>query len=50
MSAALKVPKFTVVSIILKWKTKTLPRAGCPAKMSNQGRRGLGPEFLFGDG
>ena len=45
MSAALKVPKNTVASIILKWKkfgtTKTLPRAGCPAKLSNKGRRAL---------
>ena len=42
ISAALKVPKNTVASIILKWKkfgtTKTLPRAGHPAKLSNQGR------------
>jgi hypothetical protein len=34
-----------VASIILKWKkfgiTKTLPRAGHPAKVSNQGRRAL---------
>ena len=41
--AALKVPKNTVTSIILKWKkfgtTKTLPRAGRPAKLVNQGRR-----------
>ena len=33
--AALKVPKNTVASVILKWKkfgtTKTLPRAGRPA-------------------
>jgi hypothetical protein len=45
ISAALKVPKNTVASIILKWKnfgtTKTLPRAGSPAKLSNQGRRAL---------
>ena len=44
ISAALKVPKNTV-AIILKWKmfgtTKTLPRAGRPAKMSNRGRRAL---------
>ena len=42
MSAALKVPKNTVASIILKWKkfgtTKTLPRA---AKLSNRRRRSL---------
>ena len=44
-SAALKVPNNTVASIILKWKkfetTKTLPKAGCPAKLSNRGRRAL---------
>uniref|UniRef100_A0AAZ3QD48 Transposase Tc1-like domain-containing protein n=1 Tax=Oncorhynchus tshawytscha TaxID=74940 RepID=A0AAZ3QD48_ONCTS len=44
-SAALKIPKNTVASIILKWKkvgiTKTLPRAGFPAKLSNRGRRAL---------
>ena len=43
--AALKVPKNTVGSIILKLKkfgtTKTLPRAGRPAKLSNRGRRAL---------
>jgi hypothetical protein len=43
MSAALKVPKHTVASIILNWKkfgtTKTLPRAGHPAKLSNRRRR-----------
>ncbi len=45
MSAALKVPKSTVASIILKWKTfgttRTLPRAGRPAKLSYRGRRTL---------
>ena len=45
MSAALKVPKNTVASIILKWKkfgtTKTLPRAGRPVKLSNRRRRSL---------
>ena len=45
ISAALKVPKSTAASIILKWKkfgtTRTLPRAGRPAKLSNQGRRAL---------
>ena len=45
MSAALKVPKNTVASIILKWKkfgtTLTLPRAGRPAKLSNRWRRAL---------
>ena len=45
ISAALKVPKSTVASIILKWKkfgtTRTLPRAGRPAKLSNRGRRAL---------
>jgi hypothetical protein len=43
--AALKGPKNTVASIFLKWKTfrttKTLPRAGLPAKLSNRGRRAL---------
>ena len=42
MSAALKVPKNTVASNFLKWKkfgtTKNLPRAGHPAKLSNQRR------------
>jgi transposase len=36
ISAVLKVPKNTVVSIILQWKkfgtTKTLPRAGRPVR------------------
>ena len=45
ISTALKVLKNTVTSIILKWKkfgtTKTLPRAGRPAKLSNRGRRAL---------
>jgi hypothetical protein len=45
MSAALKVPRNTVPYIILKWKkfgtTKTLPRAGRLAKLSNRGRRAL---------
>uniref|UniRef100_A0AAZ3P6X5 Sleeping Beauty transposase HTH domain-containing protein n=1 Tax=Oncorhynchus tshawytscha TaxID=74940 RepID=A0AAZ3P6X5_ONCTS len=45
MSAALKVPKNTVASIILTSKkfgnTKTLPRAGHLAKLSNRGRRAL---------
>ena len=44
-SAALKVPKSTVASIILKWKrfetSKILPRNGHPAKRSNRGRRPL---------
>ncbi len=44
-SAELKVPKSTVASIILKWKTfgmtRTLPRAGRPAKLSYRGRRAL---------
>jgi hypothetical protein len=42
-SAALNFPKNTEASIILKWKkfgtTKTHPRAGCPAKLNNRGRR-----------
>ena len=61
MSAALKVPKNTVASIILKWKkfgtTETLPSAGRPAKLSNRGRRAFVREmivdlieFLYGDG
>ncbi len=45
ISAALKVPKSTVASIILKWKTfgttRTLPRAGRPAILSYRGRRAL---------
>ena len=45
MSAALKIPKNTVVFINLKWKkfgtTKTLPRGGHPANLVNQGRRAL---------
>jgi hypothetical protein len=45
ISATLKGPKNTVASIILKWKTfgttKTLPRAGHPAKLSNRGRWAL---------
>ncbi len=45
ISASLKVPKSTVTSIILKWKmfgtTRTLPRAGRPAKLSYRGRRAL---------
>ena len=53
MSAALKVPKNTMASIILKWNkfvtTKTLPRAGCPAKLST-GHSDRAPEFLCGDG
>jgi hypothetical protein len=42
---ALKVPKNKVASVIFKWKkfetTKTLPRAGRPAKLNNWGRRAL---------
>ncbi|KAG2457038.1 TCB1 transposase, partial [Polypterus senegalus] len=45
MSAALKVRMIIVASIICKWKkfetTRTLPRAGRPSKLSNQGRRAL---------
>ena len=44
-SAALKVHKSTVASIILKWKkfgtTRTFPRAGGPVKLRNRGRRAL---------
>jgi hypothetical protein len=50
ISAALKVPKNTVASIILQWKefgtTKTLPRAGRPSKLSNWGRRFLVIEVM----
>jgi transposase len=50
ISAALKVPKKTVTSIIRKWKkfrtTKTLPRADRPAKLSNRGRRALVLEVI----
>ena len=45
MAAALKGPKNTVASIILKWNkfgtTKTLPRAGLLTKLNNRGRRAL---------
>ena len=45
ISAALKFPRNTVASIILKWKkfgtTKILPRAGHPAKLSKRARRVL---------
>ena len=45
ISAELKVSKNTMASIILKWKkfgtTKTLPRAGRPAKLKNWGGRAL---------
>ena len=44
-SAALKVPMSTVAFVIHKWKkfgtTRTLPRAGRPSKLSDQGRRAL---------
>ncbi len=50
-SAPLKVPKSTVASIILKWKTfgttRTLPRAGHPAKLSYWGRRALVREVKY---
>ena len=43
IAAALKVPNNTVASIILNWRkfgtTKTLPRAGRPAKLRNLQRR-----------
>ncbi|KAG2456628.1 TC1A transposase, partial [Polypterus senegalus] len=49
ISAALKVPKSTVASIILKWKTfgttRTLPTAVHPAKLSYRGRRALVKEI-----
>ena len=44
MSAVLKVLKNTVASILKRkmfGAIKTLPRAGCPTKLSNQGRRAL---------
>jgi hypothetical protein len=45
VSAVLKVSKTTVASIILQWKkcgtTKTLPRAGHLAKLTNRRRRAL---------
>ena len=45
ISAALKVPRITVASIIFTWKkfgtTKALPRAGRQTKLSNLGRRAL---------
>jgi hypothetical protein len=44
-STDLKILNKTVASIILKWRkfgtTKTLPRAGLPAKLSNRGRPAL---------
>jgi hypothetical protein len=50
--AALKVPKNTVASIILKWMkfgtTETLPRVGHPDKLSNRGRRALVREVTNG--
>ncbi|KAK3528615.1 hypothetical protein QTP70_005344 [Hemibagrus guttatus] len=43
--ASVKVPMSTVTFIIRKWKkfgiTRTPPRAGCPAKLSDRGRRAL---------
>uniref|UniRef100_A0A3B4YLX4 Centrin-3-like n=2 Tax=Seriola lalandi dorsalis TaxID=1841481 RepID=A0A3B4YLX4_SERLL len=45
ISKALSVPRSTVASIIVKWKkfgtTRTLPRVGRPAKLSNRARRAL---------
>uniref|UniRef100_A0A8C4TFN6 Transposase Tc1-like domain-containing protein n=1 Tax=Erpetoichthys calabaricus TaxID=27687 RepID=A0A8C4TFN6_ERPCA len=45
ISAALNVPMSTMASIIHKWKkfetTRTLPRAGRPSKLSDQGRRAV---------
>uniref|UniRef100_A0AAZ3PY33 Sleeping Beauty transposase HTH domain-containing protein n=1 Tax=Oncorhynchus tshawytscha TaxID=74940 RepID=A0AAZ3PY33_ONCTS len=56
-SAALKVRKNTVATIILKWKmfgtTKTLPRAGHPVKLRRALVKNLMftlAEFLCGDG
>ncbi|KAG2462424.1 TCB1 transposase, partial [Polypterus senegalus] len=57
-SATLKVPKSTVASIILKWKTfvttRTLPRAGRPAKLSYRweksfGERGKDPKITLAE-
>ena len=62
MSVALKVPKNTVASIILKWKKfgtiNTIPRVGRLAKLSNRGTRALvrdghsdrALELICGDG
>ena len=62
ISAALKVPKNTVASIILKWKkfgtTKTLPRAeqsvekglGQGGDLETDGHSDRAPVFLCGDG
>ncbi|KAG2466374.1 TC1A transposase, partial [Polypterus senegalus] len=45
ISAVLKVPMSAVASIIRKWKkfktTRTLPTAGRPSKLSDEGRRAL---------
>ena len=45
ISAALEVPRSTVVSIIRKWKTygttDSLPRSGRPSKPSNRGQRAM---------
>jgi hypothetical protein len=50
LSAALKVPKSTVASIILKWKTfgttNTLPRADRLAKLRNRGKSALVREVI----
>ena len=50
ISAALKVPKNTVASVILKWKkfgtTKTLLRARCLAKLRSLGRRAFVKEVI----
>ena len=47
---SIEVPKNTVASIILKLKklktTKTRPRAGRPAELSNRGRRALVREVI----
>uniref|UniRef100_A0AAQ4Q2V2 Transposase Tc1-like domain-containing protein n=1 Tax=Gasterosteus aculeatus aculeatus TaxID=481459 RepID=A0AAQ4Q2V2_GASAC len=45
ISAALKVPMSSVASLIRKWRnfgtTRTLPRVGRPARLSDWGRRAL---------
>ena len=53
MSTALKVPKNTMASILLKWKKfgppKTLPIVARSAKLSNWGRRTLVREVTKGE-
>jgi hypothetical protein len=42
ISAALKFPKTSILQRKKFGTTKTVPRAGHPAKLSNQGEKGLG--------